>query len=399
MLSTIQKLAKKEVNSALALYQHLHKYPELSFQEFNTSSRIAEELQKIGADVYTGVGGTGVIALIEGEKSGPTIAVRAELDALPIQEQTRLSFASVSPNVMHACGHDLHMANLVATAKVLLQMRHSVKGKVMLVFQPGEELLPGGATLVLESDNFKKNMPDMMMGWHILPELPVGVAGFRSGSYMASGDELYLTVKGKGGHAALPHQLTDTVLIASQIVVALQQVVSRNAPSAIPTVLSIGKIIGNGATNVIPNEVNIEGTFRTMDEKWRAKAHQQIVQLAKGIAHSMGADCEVEVKRGYPALYNNPYLTQNAIKYASQFLGSDKVVELPVRMTTDDFSYYAQKIPSVYFRMGVGNEKLSGGPLHSPTLQIDKAVLNSSIGLTAWMVISLLNSFDNALLS
>ena len=397
MLSTIQKLAQKEVDTALALYQYLHKHPELSFKEFNTSLRIAEELQKIGVEVFTGVGGTGVIALIEGEKSGPTIAVRAELDALPIQEQTGLNFASVSPNVMHACGHDMHMANLVATAKVLLQMRHSIRGKVMLVFQPGEELLPGGASLILESDVFKKNMPDIMMGWHILPELPVGVAGFRSGSYMASGDELYLTVKGKGGHAALPHQLTDTVLIASQIVVALQQVVSRKAPSAIPTVLSIGKIVGNGATNIIPNEVNIEGTFRTMNEEWRAKAHQQIVQVAKGIAQSMGADCEVEIKNGYPTLFNNPYLTQNAIKYASQFLGSDKVIELPGRMTTDDFAYYAQKIPSVYFRMGVGNDNLSGGALHSSNLQIDETVLDHSIGLTAWMVISLLNSFDNAM--
>lgn len=393
MLSTTQKYSSKELEYAIGLYRHLHKNPELSFNEVNTSNRIADELQSIGITVYKGVGGTGVIAMIEGEQPGATIALRAELDALPISEQTGLDFASVNPNVMHACGHDMHMANLVATAKVLWQLKSAIKGRVMLIFQPGEELLPGGANLIIDSEVFKSNKPDLMIGWHILPELPLGIAGFKPGDYMASGDEIYLTVNGKGGHAALPHLLVDPVLIASHIIVALQQVVSRKGSSQVPTVLSFGKIKGEGATNVIPNEVSIEGTFRTMDEQWRRKAHASIEQIAKGVAQSMGGDCEVDIRKGYPLLHNSEGLTERAIGIAKQYLGDDKVIDLPTRMTTDDFAYYAQIIPSVYFRLGVGGEELTNNSLHSPTLRVDEKILEHSIGLSAWLTINLLNSF------
>jgi amidohydrolase len=292
---------------------------------------------------------------------------------------------------MHACGHDVHMANLVGVAKVLWQIRSELHGKVLLIFQPGEELLPGGALEIIRSEVFQKNLPDAMLGLHILPELKAGVVGFRPGPYMASGDEVYITVKGKGGHAALPHTLIDPVLIASHIVVGLQQVVSRKAPSNIPTVLSFGKITGRGANNVIPNDVEIEGTFRTMDEEWRSRAHTEIKNIAIGIAKGMGADCIVDIRKGYPALTNDMELTQLASQLAISYLDKQSVIELPLRMTTDDFAHYANEIPSVYFRVGSGYDNVEVSNLHSSKLNVNEYVLEHSIGLSAWLIYNFLN--------
>ncbi len=322
---------------------------------------------------------------------GPTIGLRAELDALPINEVTGLDFSSDVPNVMHACGHDVHMANLIGVARILWNIRKDLKGKVLLIFQPGEELLPGGALSIIESEVFQINKPNLMLGMHILPELNAGMVGFRSGAYMASGDEVYITVKGKGGHAALPHTLIDPVLIASHIIVGLQQVVSRKGPSDIPAVLSFGKISSNGANNVIPDEVQIEGTFRTMNEDWRAKAHNEINSIAKGIAKGMGGECIIEIRQGYPSLSNDPKFTQLSSKLAADYLGEKNVIELPIRMTTDDFAHYASAIPSVYFRVGSGFENQENTNLHSGKLVVNEYVLEHSVGLCTWLVYSLLN--------
>ncbi|MFO8023178.1 MAG: M20 family metallopeptidase [Perlabentimonas sp.] len=393
MLSQIKSLSQQHNQYILGLYRYLHSSPELSFKEFNTSKKIAHELETIGIPVYRVGEGTGVLGIIQGEKPGPTIGFRAELDALPIQETTGLDFASKNPGVMHACGHDVHMANLIGAAKVLWELRHNIHGSILLVFQPGEELLPGGALDIIRSDVFQKNKPDIMMGLHILPEMKTGEVGFRPGPYMASGDEIYLTVKGKGGHAALPHTLIDPVVIASNIVVGLQQIVSRKSPSTVPTVLSFGKFMADGATNVIPDEVHIEGTFRTMDEEWRADAHQTIRALAAGIAKASGGNCIVNIKQGYPSVFNNPGLTSEAQRLAKEYLGDKKVLSLPIRMTTDDFARYALEIPSVYFRIGVGSDENSS--LHTSNLRINEHVFEQSVGLTAWIITQLLCNYQN----
>jgi amidohydrolase len=392
-IEKISRLSKDLLPDLILLRRKLHQYPELSFKEFETSKRIAKELEQIGIPYYSGLNKTGIIGIIEGDKPGLTIGIRAELDALPISEESGVEYSSQNPNVMHACGHDIHMANLIGVAMILWQLRETFSGKVLLIFQPGEELLPGGAKGIMESEIFLKNKPDIMLGLHILPELPIGKVGFRTGAYMASGDEVYITVKGKGGHAALPQTLIDPVLIASHIIVGLQQVVSRKNPSAIPTVLSFGKVIANGANNIIPNEVSIEGTFRTMDEAWRTQAHTHINRIAEGIAASMEGSCTIEIRRGYPSIINNTFLTNFVSACAKDYVGIDNVVDLPLRMTTDDFAYYAAAIPSVYFRIGSGSDNIQTSSLHSRNLIVNDQLLESSVGLTSWLVLqSLKNS-------
>lgn len=388
MLSTIRNLTKEQFNQIVDLRRYLHQHPELSFKEANTAKRIAQELDNIGIPYFSGIGKTGIIAIINGELKGPTIGIRAELDALPIHEQTELEYSSTNSGAMHACGHDVHMANLINAGKILWKLRKKIKGKILLIFQPGEELLPGGALSIINSDVFQQNTPDLMLGAHILPELQAGKVGFHSGPYMASGDEIYLTVKGRGGHAAMPHTLVDPIVIASHIVLAMQQVVSRKAPIEVPTVLSFGRIVGKGATNVIPDKVDIEGTFRTMNEEWRAKAHQIISEKAKGIAQAMGGDCVVELRKGYPALFNNPEFTALAKDFAKDYLGNDEVVDLPIRTTTDDFAYYAQCIPSVYFRVGSGFASGEIAGLHSANMIVNEHVIEHTGGLLAWLIVS-----------
>jgi amidohydrolase len=289
---------------------------------------------------------------------------------------------------MHACGHDIHMASAIGVGLIMHWLRNHWNGRVILVFESGEEQLPGGAMAILDSAEFKSIFPDIMFGLHVLPEMEVGKVGFCSGRYMASGDEVYLTVKGKGGHAALPHTLIDPVVIASNIILNLQTIVSRSAPALVPTVLSFGKVEANGATNVIPNEVKIEGTFRTMDEGWRGKAHSLIEAKANGIARSMGGSCEVEIRKGYPSVYNNPALTEKAKKLAVELLGFDKVVDLEPRMTTDDFAYFSQQIPSVFFRIGVGFPKSEHFQLHSSSFIANEDSLQTSIPLLAWLILN-----------
>ncbi len=391
MLNSIRQLAYDQHTDIVEFRRYLHQHPELSFQEVNTAKHIAKELETIGIPYFAGIGGTGILALIEGDVPGPTVGIRAELDALPIQEQTELKFASINENIMHACGHDVHMANLIGAAKILWKLRHLLKGNVLLIFQPGEEVLPGGAQSIIESPEFQENKPDLMLGMHILPELTSGKVGFKAGAYMASGDEIYLKVRGKGGHAALPHTLIDPVLMASHIVVALQQLVSRNSPVEIPTVLSFGKVIANGATNIIPDVVNIEGTFRTMDETWRATAHENIRKIATGIAQGMGGECEVEIRKGYPTLFNNPDFTRVVAELTAEYMGTNNIVELSTRMTTDDFARFAQAIPSVYFRIGSGFPQGESMVLHNSKLLVDEHVLEQSGGLLAWIAINMLD--------
>lgn len=314
------------------------------------------------------------------------IALRGDMDALPIQEENEVPYKSKNPGVMHACGHDVHTSSVLGAARILKSMEKDINGQILLVFQPGEERLPGGASIMIKEGALKNPAPQAIFGQHVFPELEAGKVGFRPGMYMASADEIYIRVKGRGGHAALPHYNVDPVLIASHLIVAMQQVVSRYGNPTVPSVLSFGRIEGKGSTNVIPDEVYIEGTFRTMDEEWRAEAHAQMQQLANGLVASMGGTCEMRIEKGYPFLVNDEELTLRSKDRAIDYLGADKVVDLPIRMTAEDFSYFSQEFTGCFYRLGVRNE--SRGivhNLHQSRFDIDEDALLVGSGLMAYL--------------
>jgi amidohydrolase len=385
----IHQLAREGFPEILNIRHHLHRYPELSFQENKTADFICGILERENISFRRGIAGTGILAEIEGRDPGKVVGLRADMDALPIQEDNPADYCSVHDGIMHACGHDVHMACLIGTAIILNQLKQAFAGKVKLVFQPAEEKAPGGARLMLEDKLFGEEEPDLMIAQHVYPVMPAGRVGFRAGRYMASSDEIYITIRGTGGHAAMPHQATDSVLIASHILVALQQIVSRHAEASTPTVLSIGKVVANGAVNVIPPEVTMEGTFRTMDESWRKEAHRRMINMAQSIADSMGASCEFRIVEGYPVLYNDPRVTERSAEFARSYLGPDRVEDLDIRMTAEDFAFFAQKFPSVLYRLGV--RKAGQSPpleLHTPRFDIDEAAHITGTGTLAWLTFS-----------
>lgn len=390
--SEIQRLAKEFFSETVQLRRHLHQYPELSFEEYNTSAFVKSTLEEIDIP-YQSMANTGVVGLIEGDlSSNKVIALRADMDALPITEVEGRSYGSKNSGVMHACGHDVHTSSLLGVARILNELKPYFGGKIKLIFQPGEEKLPGGASIMIKEGVLENPSPEAIFGQHVMPFIEVGKVGFRSGQYMASCDELFMTVRGKGGHGAQPHQNIDPIAITAQIISALQQVVSRFADPRIPTVLSWGKIIGNGATNIIPDEVYLEGTFRTFNEEWRAQAHEKIVQIAKGIADSMGATCDIEVRKGYPYLVNEPETTNIARKAAIDYLGAENVVELDLWPAAEDFSYYSQVANACFYRLGTGNKaKGIQSAVHTPTFDIDEQALEISIGLMAYIAITKLS--------
>lgn len=388
----IQQLAKEFFAEIVDIRRHLHRNPELSFEEYNTSAFVKAVLDKIGIP-YTSMANTGVVALLKGDlPSDKVIALRADMDALPITEVEGRPYGSQNKGVMHACGHDVHTSSLLGVAKILYALKSKFGGTVKLIFQPGEEKLPGGASLMIKEGVLTNPKPNAVIGQHVMPFIEVGKVGFRAGQYMASCDELFMTVRGRGGHGAQPHQNIDPIAITAQIISALQQVVSRFADPRIPTVLSWGKIVGNGATNIIPNEVYLEGTFRTFNEEWRVAAHDKIVKIATGIAESMGASCDIEVRKGYPYLVNEPQLTSAARKAAEEYLGAENVVDLDLWPAAEDFSYYSQVANACFYRLGTGNKaKGIQSAVHTPTFDIDEDALEIGMGLMAFIAITQLN--------
>ncbi len=385
----IKNLAKEYYEDVVYFRRHFHAAPELSMQEHKTAAYIAARLKEWGIQCQEGIAETGVVALIEGRNpSSRVVALRADMDALPISEANRVDYKSVVPGVMHACGHDVHMASLLGTAKILNEMRQEWEGSVKLIFQPSEEKYPGGASMMIQEGVLENPKPSAMFGQHVFPGLPAGKVGIRGGRYMASTDEVYITVKGKGGHAATPHLNVDPIVIASHVVLALQQIVSRNAAPFVPSVLSFGRISGEGQTNVIPDEVNLEGTFRTFDESWRAKAHLRIREVAVFTAQGMGGDCEVFIDHGYPNLANNERLAGNFRNYATDYLGAENVEELELSMTAEDFAFYTQKMDACFYRLGIRNvEKGITSNIHTPTFDIDENALETGMGLMAYTAI------------
>ncbi len=393
MINRIKEISERIFDEIVEYRHHIHQHPELSFQEFKTAEFIASILDKYKIKYTKGIVKTGIVAVIEGRNpSKKVIALRGDIDALPIQEDTNLPFASVNEGVMHACGHDIHTSSLLGCAIILNEIKDQFEGTIKLIFQPGEELLPGGAKLMIEEGVLENPKVSNIIGQHVYPELEVGKVGFRKGMYMASADEIYITVIGKGGHAALPHKLIDPILISSHLIVALQQVASRNSNPAIPTVLSFGDIQGHGATNVIPNEVKIKGTFRTFDEVWRKEAHEHIQRIAKGVVEGMGGQVIVDIKVGYPFLSNDELTTQVAKKAAVEYLGANNVVDLELRMTAEDFAYYSQVAKGCFYRLGTSDFKNQvTGSLHHPKLLLDDAALKIGPGLMSYIALQQLS--------
>lgn len=386
----IKALANEYQEEIINIRRHLHQNPELSFEEVETGKFIAKKLKSFGIPFKHGIAENGVVGLIKGKNPNKKIiALRGDIDALPITEANKVPYKSKNEGVMHACGHDVHTASLLGTAKILNEVKDQFEGTIKLIFQPGEEKLPGGASIMIKEGVLKNPSPISIFGQHVHPPLEAGTIGIRPGMYMASTDELYMTVTGSGGHGALPQTCVDPIVLTSHIIVALQQIVSRNANPTVPTVLTFGKINSTGgATNIIPSEVKLEGTFRTMDEKWRKEAHKKMIKMAEAIAEGMGGKCELEVRKGYPFLINNEELTLRAKRNAQEFLGASKVIDLPIRMTAEDFAYFSQEIPACFYRLGTGN-KARGitANVHTDTFDVDESALELGIGLMAWLAI------------
>lgn len=386
---SIKKQARDLKDELVAIRRHIHMNPELSFQEFETATFVENFLNRLGIENRR-LANTGVVGIIRGKNPGKkVVGLRADMDALPITEvNDNRPYRSLNEGVMHACGHDVHTTSLLGAASILKSLENTFEGTVKLVFQPGEEKLPGGASLMIADGVLNDPKVDVMIGQHVMPQIPAGKTGFREGLYMASTDEIYATVYGKGGHGAMPHFNIDPVLISAHIIVALQQVVSRMANPAIPSVLSFGKVIANGATNVIPSEVKLEGTFRTLDENWRNEAHEKMKKLAEGIAESMGGSVDFRIERGYPFLKNEPSLTARCREVAEDYMGAENVEELGIWMAAEDFAYYSQQVPSCFYRLGVRNE--SRGIVHSvhhPSFDADENALEDGCGLMAWLAL------------
>ncbi|WP_457269130.1 M20 metallopeptidase family protein [Pedobacter sp. UYEF25] len=389
----ITTLANNIFADVVAYRRHIHAHPELSFKEFETSAYIKEKLISWGIP-YTECANTGVVGLIKGDKpSDKVVALRADMDALPILESNDKEYKSKNIGVMHACGHDVHSSSLLGTARILNELKAEFGGTIKLIFQPAEELLPGGASIMIKEGVLENPKPQAIIGQHVMPFIASGKVGFRSGIYMASTDELYVTVTGKGGHGAQPQQNIDPVVIASHIIIALQQIVSRVADPRLPSVLSFGKVIANGATNIIPNEVKIEGTFRTLNEDWRAEAHKRMKKMAEGMAESMGGHCDFEIRKGYPFLINEEKLTNRAKQCAIEFLGADKVEDLDIWMAAEDFAYFSQAADACFYRLGTGNKaKNTSNSVHTSNFDIDEDALKISTGLMAYIAVKQLGN-------
>ncbi|HEY9006285.1 MAG TPA: M20 family metallopeptidase [Ohtaekwangia sp.] len=389
ILDKIKSLSQAYSEQVVEFRRYLHAHPELSYQEFNTVKYVDERLRSFGITNIQSLATTGLVAEIKGKNPDKkTIALRADMDALPILEANDVPYKSINEGVMHACGHDVHTSSLLGTARILQEVKDQFEGTVRFLFQPGEEKNPGGASYMIRDGALENPKPSGIIGQHVFPLLPAGKIGFREGMYMASADEIYLRVIGKGGHGAAPDLAIDPIVIASHIIIALQQIISRNASPKQPTVLTFGNIIGKGATNIIPDEVNIAGTFRAMNETWRASGLEKIKKMAESIAEGMGGRCEVEISHGYPYLENNPELTRRLRQAAVEYVGAENVYDIDITLGAEDFAYYSQIIPASFYRLGTSNaEKGIKSYVHTPTFDIDEDALKIGPGLMAWMAL------------
>lgn len=385
----IKQLSEDYFNEVLEIRRHIHANPELSFQEYETSKFVRDTLESYGYQDIKSIAKTGLTVTVEGKNPDKkVIALRADMDALPIHEANDVPYKSKNEGVMHACGHDVHTASMLGAAKILQEVKEEFEGTIKFIFQPGEEKLPGGASIMIKEGILENPNPSEILGQHVMPLVPVGKVGFRKGMYMASADEIYVTVTGKGGHGAMPELCIDPVLITSHIIVALQQIVSRVSSPKIPSVLTFGKVIANGATNIIPNEVKLEGTFRTFNEEWRKDAHAKMKKMAEGIAESMGGRCDFDIHVGYPYLENHPELTEFTKNAAIDYMGAENVVDLDLWLAAEDFAFFTHERDACFYRLGIKNEAkgITAG-VHTPVFNIDEDALKTGMGLMAWLAI------------
>ncbi|HTA62224.1 MAG TPA: M20 family metallopeptidase [Bacteroidia bacterium] len=390
--SQIKEKAKHYFPYLVDVRRHLHTNPELSFKEIETSRYISTQLIKHRIEHEAGVVNTGIVALIKGKNPNKKcVLLRGDMDALPITEKNEVSYKSVNEGIMHACGHDVHSTCALGAALILNELKDSFEGSVKIIFQPGEEVLPGGASLMIKEGILENPKVDAAIALHVFTDLEAGQAGFKTGMYMASTDEIYIDVIGKGGHAAMPKEYNNPILIASEILLALNKEFPNDASIDTPTVLAFGKVVANGATNVIPEKVSIDGTFRTMNEDWRKQVHQKIKVIAEKIATEKNAKAEVKIVTGYPFLVNDEVITNSAKNVATNYLGKENVFELPLRMTAEDFAFISQQVPACFFRLGTGNKKqgiISG--VHTATFNIDENAIETGSTLLAAMAVQLL---------
>jgi len=386
MKEKIKSLSEKYFSRVVELRRKIHANPELSWEETETSKLVAEELMRCGIEVQTKIAKNGVVGILKGKNpESKCIALRADMDALPIQEESKVDYCSRHSGVMHACGHDVHTSNLLGAAMILSEMKNEIQGTIKFIFQPSEEKIPSGAEAMIKAGVLENPKPDKIFGLHVSPELEAGTFGFCSGRFMASSDEVYLKVIGKGGHAARIEELKNPLLIAAEILIELKTLTDPQ----IPVVLSFGKIEGKGATNVVPDVVEIAGTLRCFDENLRAQLHKQIAFICERVTEKYLSHCEVTILKGYPVLINNDAVTSTAKILSQEFLGSKHTIDLPTRMGSEDFAYYTHHVPACFYRLGVGNKKsgITSG-IHTPTFNIDESALKESIGLMSYIALN-----------
>lgn len=392
----LQELSNTFEEYIKSCYCHLHAHPELSFEEYETSRFVRSQLDEMQIPYRAGIAGTGILGRIEGKNpSKRIIALRADMDALPVNEEVNVPWKSTCENVMHACGHDAHTACLLGAARILNELKDEYEGTILLIFQPGEEKAPGGARLMLEDGLFSDGEPEVILGQHVSVDYPTGTMAFLPGMIMASTDEIHVKVCGRGGHGALPHLCNDTVLAAAQTLVALQQVKSRLCHPLNPMVLTFGRFISGGAQNIIPHEVQMSGTLRTVNEQWRAEAKKHIQRIIHETCAAYGCTAEINIPDGYPSVSNDAEVTAKAIQYATEWIGMENMRSLEMRMTGEDFAFFTQQYPSMFYRFGIrGESNADTGGLHSSTFRVDLDALKTGAGGMAWLAWCFMNESE-----
>jgi amidohydrolase len=393
MAEKIKILSSKHFPKMVKLRREFHQYPELGFSEFRTSKRIAQELKKLGLQVKTGIAQTGVVGILNVKKQGKTVALRADMDALPIVEQTNFSYKSKKKGLMHACGHDAHMACVIGAATILTKLKKELNGNVKFIFQPSEESPPGGAKPMIQAGALKNPNVSAIFGLHCDSAIPTGRIGVKEGAFMAQADSFDITIKGVSGHGARPHDGIDAIVIASQVIQALQTITSRKIDPVQPVVVSVGKIEGGTKRNIICDRILLLGTARSLNKEVAKRIPRLLKEIVSGITQAAGASFELRYSPGYPVLINHPQATELARGTIIRMFGKQAIFEIkkPL-MGAEDFAFYLEKVPGTFLRLGIKNPKKKAiYPWHHPKFTVDEDAINIGAALLAGTAFDFLN--------